>query len=209
MPARAGVMLVALVLSLAGARPALAAGPGPTDQLKAAIERVVAILQQTGLDPDDRRARIRRSADDIFDWDEMSRRALAQHWRALGPTQRAEFRAAFADLLERSYTGTLRRYQGEPIEFTGERIQDQTASVFTRIVRKQGEVPVEYRMLRKGDRWLVYDVLVEGVGLVSNYRSQFHAILSTASFETLMARIRARIDELDAAPRSEASERGG
>jgi phospholipid transport system substrate-binding protein len=201
-------MFVALFLLLAGARPAVAAGPGPTEQLKVAIDRVVAILQQPGLDPDDRRAQVRRSADEIFDWDEMARRALAQHWRALSPSQRAEFRAAFADLLERSYSGTLQRYQGEPIQFTGERVQDETASVFTRIVRKQGEVPVEYRMLRKGDRWVVYDVLVEGVGLVSNYRSQFHTILSTASFETLMARVRARIDELDAASRSGASERG-
>jgi phospholipid transport system substrate-binding protein len=200
--ARARGAALALWLALLAVAPAApGAAPGPTEQLRAAVDRVLRILQDRALAPAERRRDIRQVADEMFDFEEMARRVLAQRWRALSPEQRRQFVPLFSDLLERTYVSTIERYKGEPIQYAGQRVEDDdVATVLTRIITKQGqEVPVDYRMLRRGDRWLIYDVIVEGVGLVGNYRSQFNSILASSSYDELAKRIRKRIDELDAA----------
>jgi len=195
------VVTLAAVLAILTAREA-AAGP-PTDQLKSAIDRVVRILEDPSLKGDDRvgdrRTAVRKIADEIFDFSEIARRALARHWQPLTDKQRAEFVSLFSDLLERSYMSKIELYGGEKIQYIGERVEGETASVSTRIVTKNGtEVPIDYRLLKKGDRWLVYDVNIEGVSLVSNYRTQFNKIIQTASFEDLILKLRAKQGELTA-----------
>jgi phospholipid transport system substrate-binding protein len=187
------VMLAALLATLTALE--AAAGP-PTDQLKGAIDRVVKIVEDPSLKGDDRvadrRAAVRKIADEIFDFNEIARRALARHWQPLTDKQRAEFVSLFSDLLERSYMSKIELYGGE-------RVDGEIATVATRIVTKNGtEVPIDYRLLKKGDRWLVYDVNIEGVSLVSNYRTQFNKIIQTASFEDLIQKLRAKQVELTA-----------
>jgi len=194
-------MMLAAVLAILTAREA-AAGP-PTDQLKNAIDRVVKVVADPSLKGDDRmaerRSAVRKIADDIFDWSEIARRALARHWQSLTDKQRAEFVALFSDLLERSYISKIELYGGEKIRYAGERVDGETATVPTRIVTKNGtEVPIDYRLLKKGDRWLVYDVNIEGVSLVSNYRTQFNKIIQTGSFEDLIQKLRAKQGEFTA-----------
>jgi phospholipid transport system substrate-binding protein len=194
------VMLAAL-LAILTAREA-AAGP-PTDQLKSAIDRVVKVLEDPSLKGDDRvadrRTAVRKIADEIFDFSEIARRALARHWQPLTDKQRAEFVSLFSDLLERSYMSKIELYGGEKIQYVAERVDGETASVATRIVTKNGtEVPIDYRLLKKGDRWLVYDVNIEGVSLVSNYRTQFNKIIQTGSFEDLIQKLRSKQGELAA-----------
>ncbi len=180
-----------------------AAGP-PTDQLKGAIDRVVKALEDPGLKgPDrvgERRAAVRKIAEDIFDFNEIARRALARHWQQLTDKQRAEFVSLFSDLLERSYLSKIELYGGEKIQYVNERLDGDTASVATRIVTKNGtEVPIDYRLLlKKGDRWLVYDVNIEGVSLVSNYRTQFNKIIQTGSYSDLVQKLKAKQVELTA-----------
>jgi phospholipid transport system substrate-binding protein len=198
---RPGAVMLAAVLAILTAREA-AAGP-PTDQLKGAIDRVVKIVEDPGLKGHDRiaerRAAVRRIADDIFDWNEIARRALARHWQPLTDKERVEFVSLFSDLLERSYISKIELYGGEKIQYLGERLDGETANVATRIVTKNGtEVPIDYRLLKKGDRWLVYDVNIEGVSLVSNYRTQFNKIIQTASFADLIRKLRAKQGELSA-----------
>jgi len=193
--------ILAAVLAILSAGEA-AAGP-PTDQLKGAIDRVIKVLEDPSLKGDDRvaerRTAVRKIADEIFDFNEIARRALARHWQGLTDKQRAEFVALFSDLLERSYISKIELYGGEKIQYAGERMDGDTASVATRIVTKNGtEVPIDYRLLKKGDRWLVYDVNIEGVSLVSNYRTQFNKIIQTASFEDLIQKLRAKQVELTA-----------
>jgi phospholipid transport system substrate-binding protein len=193
--------MLAAVLAILTAREA-AAGP-PTDQLKNAIDRVVKVVADPSLKGDDRmaerRSAVRKIADDIFDWSEIARRALARHWQSLTDKQRAEFVALFSDLLERSYISKIELYGGEKIRYAGERVDGETATVPTRIVTKNGtEVPIDYRLLKKGDRWLVYDVNIEGVSLVSNYRTQFNKIIQTGSFEDLIQKLRAKQGEFTA-----------
>ena len=186
------VALGALLLARAGA----AAAGLPTDQLRVSVDHVLAVLQDPSLRPQakaaERQAAIRHDADAVFDFTEMSRRALGQHWQELNEGQQQEFVKLFADLLERAYVSKIEQFSGEKIDYVGESVEGDMATVNTQIVTKQAtQVPVDYRLLHKGDRWLVYDVLVEGVSLVLNYRTQFDHILQTSSYDELVRRLKA------------------
>jgi len=195
---RGGLVLAsALALVLLTGRGATA-GP-PTDQLRESIDRA---LQALG-DPDlrkevrtrERRATLRGIANEAFDFEEMTKRALARHWHGRTPAEQKEFVQLFADLMERSYVSKLELYAGEKIRYTGESVEGEgeQATVRTKIVTKQGtDIPVDYRMHRRGDRWLVYDVVIEGISLVSNYRSQFNTIIRTSTYQDLVARMKTK-----------------
>jgi phospholipid transport system substrate-binding protein len=183
------------VLVLAAAAPVRAGLP--TDQLKGSIQTVIQIIQDPALKTEsrlaERRDKLRTIADQIFDFGEIARRALARHWLPLSEPQRKEFVSLFSDLLERSYVSRIEQYGGEKIVYASERVDGETATVTTRIVTKNGtEVPVDYRMTRRGDRWLVYDVNIEGVSLVSNYRTQFNKIIQTESYTELVRRLKSK-----------------
>jgi phospholipid transport system substrate-binding protein len=169
----------------------------PTDQLKAAVDQMILILEDPALKPDskteERRAAIRREADRIFDFEETSKRALGPHWQKLGTKDRQEFVTVFTELLERSYISKIERYSGEKTLYTSVAVDGDLATVKTRFITKSGkDIPVDYRMHRRGDRWLVYDVVAEGISLVGNYWTQFNKILQTASYEDLVARLKGK-----------------
>jgi phospholipid transport system substrate-binding protein len=187
--------VAALVGFLLPTPPALA-GP-PTDQLKASIDRVLKILDDPELKKEhrlrDRRKMVRKIAEDIFDYPETAKRSLARHWQGRTPAERDEFVHLFGDLLERSYISKIELFNGEKIFFGGESIDGDQAMVRTKIVTKQRtEIPVDYRMLRRGQRWLVYDIIIEGVSLISNYRTQFNKIIQTSSYEELVRKMKSK-----------------
>ena len=127
---------------------------------------------------------------------ETARRVLARHWQARTPAEREEFTLLFADLLERTYIARLDEYGGERIRYVSESVDGELATVRARIVTRTGiEVPVESRMVRRGERWLIYDVLIENVSLVANYRSQFDRIVRSSSYEELVRRLKQKRDE--------------
>jgi phospholipid transport system substrate-binding protein len=192
-----------LLSALTVASVAAGAATGPTEQLKGSIDQVLQILDDPAFKPEarlaERRKVIRRIADEIFDFEDMAQRALGQHWRPLTADQRKEFVPLFADLLDRAYMSTIERYNGEPIQYTSERVEGDLAVVSTKILAKPDtEIQVVYRMLRHDDRWLVYDVNAEGVSLVANYRTQFNNVIRTSSYEELLKRVRRRIEEFQA-----------
>jgi phospholipid transport system substrate-binding protein len=175
------------------------AGP-PTDQLRSDTERVLKILDDPKLKgPDalrERRSALRQIANEAFDLPEMAKRTLARHWQARTPAERDEFTQLFGDLLERAYLAKIDLYAGEKVAFLGESIDENYATVRTRVVTKQGsEVPVDYRMLRQGDRWRAYDIAIEGVSLVANYRTQFNAVIQKSSYDGLLRALKAKQDE--------------
>jgi phospholipid transport system substrate-binding protein len=194
----------ALVLSGAlavGVNSAPAAAGVPTDQLKGAVERVLKTLDDPALKGQtrlgERRVAVRKIANEIFDFSEIAKRSMARHWQPLSEAQKNEFVGLFADLLERSYISKIETYGGEKIQYTAERADGEFATVSTRIITKNGtEVPVDYRMIKRADRWLVYDVSIEGVSLVSNYRTQFNKIIQTTSYNELISKLRNKQDEL-------------
>jgi phospholipid transport system substrate-binding protein len=197
---RMGAVVLAGVL-VVGLSSAPAAAGVPTDQLKGAVERVLKTLDDPALKGDarlgDRRVAVRKIANEIFDFSEIAKRSMARHWQPLSEAQRTEFVGLFADLLERSYISKIETYGGEKIQYTAERADGEFATVSTRIVTKNGtEVPVDYRMIKRADRWLVYDVSIEGVSLVSNYRTQFNKIIQTTSYNELVSKLRNKQDEL-------------
>lgn len=167
----------------------------PTEQLRTSVDQVIVILQDPSLKAEskvqERRAAVRKEADNIFDFEETAKRALGPHWQKLSEPQRREFVSLFTDLLERAYLSKIDQYSGEKMAYVGDTIEGDLAIVRTRFISKTGtEVPVEYRMVRRGDRWLVYDVVVEGISLVNNYRSQFNKIIQTSSYDELVSRLK-------------------
>src|SRR5256885_7695712 len=196
--ARALALFALLLVPLAG--PDRAWAGAPTDQLRAQIDRAVKILEDPELKKDgrqrERREAVRQVANDIFDFSETAKRSLARHWTPRTQAERDEFVSLFADLLERSYIGKIELYGGEKVQFVGESLEGEGAVVRTKLVTKQGtEIPIEYRMLRRGDKWLGYDVVIEGVSLISNYRTQFNQIITTSSFQELIKKMKTKQDE--------------
>ena len=195
------VMALVIAVMLAGAMAARDAWAGaPTEQLRTQIERAIKVLEDPELAKEsrmsERRAAIRRIANEIFDFTETTRRSLGPHWQARTPQEREEITRLFADLLERSYIGRIETYSGEKIQFIGDSVDGDQANVRTRLVTKQGtEVPVDYRMHRVGDRWLSYDVVIEGVSLVANYRAQFNKIIQTSGYASLVKKLVAKEQE--------------
>jgi len=182
----------ATVLALALLVPQIVGAGAPTDQLKSYVERVLKTAQ-AGRGSASERATIRKLADELFDWQEMAQRSLGPHWRERSPAERQEFVPLFADLVERGYISKIEQYDGEKIQYTGERIEGDLATVRTKVITKQGtEIPIDYRMVLRNGRWMIYDVDIEGVSLVANYRTQFNSVVRRSSYQELVKRMKSK-----------------
>ncbi len=190
-------LAVVLMVAAAGAQEA----PGPLEALRGPVNTVLQILQDPQYDPPEQRQvqrdRIWGVTRDIFDFTEMAKRALAVSWREFTPPQRKEFTELFSELTAHSYLEQIKgTITGLAVEFLGEEIlSDSKAMVKTKVRREQVETPVDYRMLQAGGRWLVYDVNIEGVSLVQNYRTQFREILSKETPEQLIQKLKTKLQE--------------
>lgn len=185
--------IVSVVLTLALTAPAWAGAP--TDTARQYTDQVLKIMQDPVLNADDkrleRRATVRKVAIQVFDLEETAKRALGRHWRERTPAERAEFVDLFADLLERTYIGKIDLYGGEQIKYVSESVDGDNAIVRAKIITRRGtEVPVDAKMLRKSDRWYIYDISLENLSLIGNYRAQFDQILRTSSFQELVRRLK-------------------
>jgi phospholipid transport system substrate-binding protein len=169
------------------------AGPA-TDQVRGAVDRVIEVIQDPELrkapNAERRRTRIREVARGLFDFEEMGRRALGRHWAPRTPEQQKRFTALFSDLLEGSYVSKIEAYGGEKIAYLPEKAEGDTVTVRSKVVSSRGtEIPLDYRLQRDGDRWEVFDVVIENVSLVANYRTQFNRVIAQASFDELVRRM--------------------
>jgi phospholipid transport system substrate-binding protein len=175
---------------------------GPREIVQAAVSRVVLAIQRADRESSDRaqpsrlameqrRLEVRRVAAGLFDFDEISRRALSRHWTARSPEEQAEFVRLFTDLLERTYLGRIESYSGETIVYMGEAVDGPFATVRSKVVtRRRGETPLDYRLHLRDGRWKVYDVLIDHVSFVSTYRSEFGRILQKEPYAALVERLR-------------------
>ncbi len=190
------VLGVALVLlALWGA--AHVSADSVTDRLRPEIERVIQILEDPTLKSDGRATERRQAVRDItggmFDWAEMARRTLGRHWDARSEAERAEFAGLFRQLVERAFMSKIEQYGGEKIVYAGEQVEGEQATVRTRVQSRSGETGVDFRLIAQGDRWLIYDVVVDGVSLIANYRAQFDGFLMRSSYPDLVRRMRDRV----------------
>jgi phospholipid transport system substrate-binding protein len=203
-PFGADPVLAQTMVTEAQPGPAAAGRVGPLNVVTSSVSRVLAIVRSepaNQVESGKRQAEIRQSAVELFDFDEMSRRLLGQRWIDASPEERQDFVGLFTDLLERAYLSTLGNYSLTTITFQGETIKGSYAQVQSRMTAGKGDVGIEYRLLEQDGRWAVYDVVVDGVSLISNYRSQFTSILKRISFAQLLERMRYR--EASAVPRPE------
>lgn len=199
MSARASRRVLAIFVAVSVAlltAPAPSRAGEPTDQVRGAIDRVLEILKKKDLQPKERRAErrtlLREEISKAFDFDEMAKRSLGPAWRQRTPEERKEYVGLFRQVLENSYLGKVEAYQGEKIKYGKESVEEgRIATVETLIVTGKGqEIPLNYRMLKEKPGWRVYDVIIEEISLVNNYRSQFAGILQKSSFPDLLARLR-------------------
>jgi len=189
--------IVPVFLIVTMAAPALAADP--MDEIKQTTDKILSIVTHSALKTppkaEEREKLIRQAVDERFDWEEMARRSLAIHWAKRTAEERKEFVRLFSDLVERTYMKKVEDYSGEKVLYEGQTIEGDYASVRVKIVTKKGEdIPVEYRFKKEREDWFVYDVSIEGVSLVNNYRTQFNSILSQSSFENLVKRLREKAE---------------
>jgi phospholipid transport system substrate-binding protein len=217
---RFGLVILVLVLSVAGPGfrdktapgdgAALSADPAirPLDVVTSSVSRGLASLRspRVGFNTgEERRAEIGRAADDLFNVGDIARRALAQHWKGLGPRERDEFVGLFRAVLTQSFVTIVQRYTADRAPLLDEEVAGTFAQVRSRIMPEQGpEITIEYRLSRSGSQWTVYDIVFDRVSLVSNYRSQLNSIIGTSSVARLLERMRAepsrRLRSPDAVP---------
>jgi len=139
----------------------------------------------------ERRADIRKVAENLFDFEEMSRRSLGAAWDTVSPAEKQEFIHLFTSLVANSYMGKIEQYTGEPIRYESEQVDGTEASVLSRVVTPKGaEIGIEYRLYRAENRWAVYDVRVDGISLVNSYKAQFNRLLQRGSFAELLKQLR-------------------
>jgi len=181
-----------LLMGAAGA----GAGP-PTEIARQVIERALEALKEPGSTAEARRQKVKRIVDPYFDYQEMAKRSLGPTWGKLSAGQRHEFVQLFAQLLEASYSDKIEKYaQRVKIDYTGEILDGEYAEVRTVVVRTNDRIPLNYRLMQEDGSWKVYDVVIEGVSLVSNYRSQFSRIIHESSYAELVRRLKTKVSEL-------------
>ena len=183
------------------------AGSEITGKLKSTIDKVIAIVKDENLrnDKQGRRAALRKTIDERFDYRQMVMRSLAKNWDLRSDQERQEFIELFKSLLENSYANKLEAYSDEKINYTNEMIKGKYALVKTEVVRPSSTIAVDYKLIQENGDWRVYDFVIEGVSMIRNYRSQFTKIIRKDSYEILVQKLTDKINEIE--QRSRASEK--
>jgi len=171
-----------------------------TERIREATDRIIDIITDPELKAperaEDQKRMIRETVDSIFDWTAFSQRALARHWRKRTDEEKREFVSLFSQLLERTYMAKVGDYSDEKAFYLEEILDGKYGVVKAKVrLHKGREIEVDYRIRNKGGGWLVYDVYVEGISLVNNYRVQFNEIITKSSYQELVSRLKAKMKE--------------
>lgn len=189
------------LLAVAALFSATAAFAGPSDDVKKTVDEVVRIVASKEMKQNDqkRRQALKKTISLVFDYSEMAKRSLGKHWNQRTPDEKKRFAELFATLLENSYAGKIESYNNEKIVYLKELIDGDHAEVKSKVVTaKRDEFTLDYRMLNRNGKWMAYDVVIEGVSLVSNYRTQFNKIISNGGYTQLVKKLETKTDELKA-----------
>lgn len=182
----------ALLLAILWVVAAVPARAGePSEELRGAVEEVQRILNDPQLKSQgkkkERLDKLRQVIYPKFDFVEMAKRSLGSHWRGRSPEEQREFVEVFREMLENSYAANIESYEGEKVVIQNEKQDQNFAEVDTKIVTKKGEeFAVNYKMHKADGNWKVYDVVIENISIVNNYRSQFNRVIAKSSFEDLL-----------------------
>jgi phospholipid transport system substrate-binding protein len=195
------IIITACSLSLVAAKTAVHT---PKDAIESTVEAVLDLLRDKDLAAperkEERRDKINLFIRGRFDFKEMSRRTLAKHWKKRTPEETEEFVNIFSDLLVASYIGKVEAYTDETVTYDKEVIKGKGkyGVVSTTIVTKDVDIPLDYKLILKKDKWWVYDVVVEGVSFISTYRSQYNKIITRESYAKLIEKMKKKLDKVNA-----------
>jgi len=197
--ARIRFFAAAVIVLMALAVPVGAIAGEPTDLVKVTIDEVLAVLKDPSLKGPgktaERRGKMRESMQKIFGFDEMAKRCMGKYWRERTKKEKDEFTHIFARMIEASYIDKVEKYTNEKVVYDDEKNVGQMSMVRTKVITARGtEIPIDYKLLKKRDgQWRIYDVVIEGVSLVSNYRSQFKSVLTSKPYPELVRQIKAKL----------------
>lgn len=180
---------------------ASAAFASPTDDVKKTVDEVVRIVSDKEMKKNEvkRRQALKKAISTMFDYSEMAKRSLGKHWNVRSPAEKKQFAELFATLLENSYAGKIESYNNEKIIYIKEIVEDEYAEIKSKVVTAaRDEFTLDYRLFKHEGKWMVYDVIIEGVSLVSNYRSQFNKIIVANGYDKLVKKLQSKNDELKA-----------
>jgi phospholipid transport system substrate-binding protein len=172
------------------------ASDSATGSVRVSVEAIIGILKDAKLDKPAKRDKIRVVIAERFDFRAMSQRTLATNWKKASKEEQQHFVGLFAELIQNTYIGRVEAYTNETVKYAGEKITGDRAVVDTLIVTSSAEIPVTYKLYLKDDRWLVYDVNIEGVSLISNYRTSYQEIVKKEGFPGLLAKMEEKVREL-------------
>ena len=178
-----------------------AASTGVIDEVKKTVDEVVKIVSDKNLKKNDRKRRqeLKKSISTIFDYNEMAKRSMGRHWNQRSAAEKKQFVELFASLLENSYASKIESYNNEKIVYLKEIRDSDHAEVRSKVITaKRDEFTLDYRMINENGKWMVYDVVIEGVSLVSNYRSQLNNIITSHGYPELVKKLQTKTSELKA-----------
>lgn len=189
------------VFILAATFLATSALASPTTEVKSTVDEVVRIVTSKEMKRNDqkRRKALKKTISNVFDYNEMAKRSLGKHWHQRSAAEQKQFTDLFATLLENSYAGKIESYNNEKIVYLKEHVDGKRAEVKSKVITaKRDEYTLDYRMLERNGKWTVYDVVIEGVSLVSNYRSQFNRIIMANGYGDLVKKLKTKSSEIKA-----------
>jgi len=171
----------------------------PLNDVRKTVDEVVRIVadKDMKMHEQQRRLALKKSIGTIFDYNEMAKRSLGKHWNQLTPEEKKQFSDLFAALLENSYAGKIESYNNEKIVYVKELLEGDHAEIRSKVVTaKRDEFTLDYRMTYQNGKWMVYDVVIEGISLVSNYRSQFNRVITANGYSGLIKKLEVKNNEL-------------
>ena len=193
------LIVVAAIVVTGVAVQSVSAGEA-TEAMRGTIDEVLRILADKALKQpakaNERRQLLEKVVGERFDYEEMSRRSLGASWANLADKEKQEFVSLFQTLLVNTYADKIESYTGDGVQFLNERNEKEYAEVRTKVLTGKTEIPLDYRLLNKGSGWRVYDVVVDGVSLVNNYRGQFSKILRNGSYADLVDQLRKKSEKI-------------
>jgi phospholipid transport system substrate-binding protein len=205
------ILRLVLALSVLMAIPAVCPATGePIDQLQDSVNRIVEILRRH--DPDEqwmeKKQEIVAIVESKFDCNELAQRVLTRHWQSRSTEEKNEFISLFTKVLETTYINKLRTFSNEEVRFTKQIVDGDRAIVYSQIIRNNQEIPINYRVKNNNGVWRIYDIIIEGVSLVQNYRTQFDQIMKKEDFAGLVRRMEEKIQENKEKDLTEEQEKG-
>jgi phospholipid transport system substrate-binding protein len=172
------------------------AAENPQGQLKATVDRVFAILKDESAPIEVRREELASLVQARFDLPTIARWVMGPYWREAGERERQRFIELFPELIKATYLGRVKRYNNEKVVFVREEVDGDRALVETRVLTARADVPVDYRLMKRGEEWLVYDVIIENISMVRNYRSTYTEIIRRDGLDGILRQMEDKIAEL-------------